>query len=138
VFYCFIRSSKLARRECWLGCGSNSFFVNVVFCLHGQIVASAQRYFPSISCYCIIFAIFMYILFLKFWVHMKNTRRNTCTGTHYAMPVRQLLINFGKTKTNPNPDPNRYRRRCPDPNSTQLNSTGDYGRRCLTPLCPHH
>ena len=22
--------------------------------------------------------------------------------------------------------------------STQLNSTGDYGRRCLTPLCPHH
>ena len=37
---------------------------------------------------------------------------------------------------------------CPDPkitnydnvilNSTQLNSTGDYGRRCLTPLCPHH
>ena len=23
-------------------------------------------------------------------------------------------------------------------NSTQLNSTGDYGRRCLTPLCPHH
>ena len=21
---------------------------------------------------------------------------------------------------------------------TQLNSTGDYGRRCLTPLCPHH
>ena len=24
------------------------------------------------------------------------------------------------------------------PNSTQLNSTGDYGRRCLTPLCPHH
>ena len=20
----------------------------------------------------------------------------------------------------------------------QLNSTGDYGRRCLTPLCPHH
>ena len=23
-------------------------------------------------------------------------------------------------------------------NSTKLNSTGDYGRRCLTPLCPHH
>ena len=22
--------------------------------------------------------------------------------------------------------------------TTQLNSTGDYGRRCLTPLCPHH
>ena len=56
------------------------------------------------------------------WGHMKNTRRNTCTGARYAMLVRvNCLINFDKTKTNtnpnPNPDPNRYRRHCPDPNA---------------------
>ena len=54
------------------------------------------------------------------WGHMKNTRRNTCTGARYHVVMYGLtIINFDKTKTNTNPnrDPNRYRRRCPDPNA---------------------
>jgi len=52
--------------------------------------------------------------------HMKNTRRNTCTGVlHFMQCLYGLTINFRKTKTNtnPNPDHNRYRRRCPDHNA---------------------
>ena len=49
------------------------------------------------------------IVFIESWGHMKNTRRNTCTGARYAMLVRVNYINFGKTNTNPNPDPNRYK-----------------------------
>jgi len=42
-------------------------FLNVIFCPHGRTIASAWRYFPSTSSYCVIFLLFCVLWYLNFF-----------------------------------------------------------------------